>query len=53
MLDDVALDRNGQVKPAGGWIERHDGRQRDVRLVNGRQELEIVMAGVRGSAGAS
>jgi FtsP/CotA-like multicopper oxidase with cupredoxin domain len=44
VLDDVALDRAGQVKPPGGWIERHDGRQGNVRLVNGRQEPELVIA---------
>jgi FtsP/CotA-like multicopper oxidase with cupredoxin domain len=44
VLDDVALDRSGQVEPPGGWIERHDGRQGNVRLVNGRQEPELAIA---------
>jgi len=44
VLDDVALDRKGQVKPTGGWIEQHDGRQGSTRLVNGRQEPELAMA---------
>lgn len=38
VLDDVALDRKGQIKPPGGWIERHDGRLGSVRLVNGRNK---------------
>lgn len=44
VLDDVELDKNGQIKPPGGWIESHDGREGDIRLVNGRQEPEIRMA---------
>jgi len=44
VLDDVALDRDGQVKPPGGWVESHDGREGDVRLMNGRQEPEIEVA---------
>jgi FtsP/CotA-like multicopper oxidase with cupredoxin domain len=44
VLDDVALDREGQVKPAGGWIEHHDGRQGSTRLVNGRKEPELAIA---------
>lgn len=45
VLDDVALDRKGQIKGPGGWIERHDGRQGRTRLVNGRKEPELSMAG--------
>jgi FtsP/CotA-like multicopper oxidase with cupredoxin domain len=44
VFDDVALDRAGQIEPPGGWIERHDGRQGSVRLVNGRSEPELTMA---------
>ena len=44
VLDDVALDKRGQIKPPGGIIERHDGRQGSRRLVNGRQEPELAMA---------
>ena len=44
VLDDVALDEEGQIEPPGGWKERHDGRQGDIRLVNGRQEPELTMA---------
>jgi FtsP/CotA-like multicopper oxidase with cupredoxin domain len=44
VLDDVALDRKGQIKPPGWWIEQHDGRQGGTRLVNGRKEPELTMA---------
>ena len=44
VLDDVALDRKGQIKPPGWWIERHDGRQGSTRLVNGRKEPELTIA---------
>lgn len=44
VLDDVALDRKGQIKPPGGWIEGHDGRQGSTRLVNGRSGLELTPA---------
>ena len=40
----VQLDRKGQIKPPGWWIEKHDGRQGSTRLVNGRKEPEITMA---------
>lgn len=44
VLDDVALRRDGQITPPGGWIESHDGREGDIRLVNGRQEPDLQMA---------
>jgi FtsP/CotA-like multicopper oxidase with cupredoxin domain len=44
VLDDVALDKDGEIKAPGGWIESHDGREGDTRLVNGRQEPELRMA---------
>ena len=44
VLDDVALDRKGQVKPPGWWIEGHNGREGNTRLVNGRQEPELEIA---------
>jgi FtsP/CotA-like multicopper oxidase with cupredoxin domain len=44
VLDDVALDRKGEIKPPGWLIEQHDGRQGSTRLVNGRQEPELVIA---------
>ena len=44
VLDDVALDKSGQVKPRGWLIEHHDGRQGSTRLVNGRREPELRIA---------
>jgi FtsP/CotA-like multicopper oxidase with cupredoxin domain len=44
VLDDVELDRKGQIKPPGWWIEQHDGRQGSTRLVNGRKEPELTIA---------
>jgi FtsP/CotA-like multicopper oxidase with cupredoxin domain len=44
VLDDVKLDREGQIKTLGGLIERHDGRQGGTRLVNGKLEPELTMA---------
>lgn len=44
VLDDVALDRDGQIKPPGWWIEEHNGREGDTLLVNGRKEPELAMA---------
>ena len=38
MLDDVKLDKHGQIATFGGLIERHDWREGDVRLVNGKAE---------------
>jgi FtsP/CotA-like multicopper oxidase with cupredoxin domain len=44
VLDDVALDRKAQIKPPGWWIEQHDGRQGNTRLVNGRKEPDLSIA---------
>jgi FtsP/CotA-like multicopper oxidase with cupredoxin domain len=44
VLDDVELDRTGQIKPPGWWIEQHDGRQGGTRLVNGKKEPELTIA---------
>ena len=44
VLDDVRLDKQGQIAKFGGLIERHDGREGDVRLVNGKAEPEIAIA---------
>ena len=44
VLDDLRLDKKGQIAPFGGLIERHDGREGDVRLVNGVAEPIIEMA---------
>ena len=43
VLDDVRLDKQGQIAAFGGVVEHHDGREGDTRLVNGKAEpvLEI------------
>ena len=44
VLDDVQLDRRGQIKPPGWWLEAHNGREGSTRLLNGKQEPELTMA---------
>ena len=44
VLDDIALDDRGQVMPPGWWLESHDGREGDIRLVNGKREPALTMA---------
>lgn len=44
MLDDMRLTRDGEFRKFGGLVERHNGREGDVRLVNGRQEPSLAMA---------
>ena len=44
VLDDLRLDRKGRIAEFGGFVERHDGREGDVRLVNGRAEPELMIA---------
>ena len=45
ILDDLLLDRRGRIAKAGGWLERHNGREGRVRVVNGRVDPEIVVPG--------
>jgi FtsP/CotA-like multicopper oxidase with cupredoxin domain len=44
VLDDVELDRRGDVKGPGGWIEWHNGREGSTRLLNGREAPELRIA---------
>ena len=44
VFDDVELADDGQIRAPGGWIESHDGREGNTRLVNGKQEPELTMA---------
>jgi len=44
VLDDLRLDKQGQIAPFGGFIERHDGREGDIRLVNGQVEPVLTVA---------
>src|SRR5690606_33885390 len=41
VLDDVALDDKGKIRPAGGWNEKHDGRQGSTLLLNGKSNREL------------
>jgi FtsP/CotA-like multicopper oxidase with cupredoxin domain len=45
MLDDLKLDADGRLAPFGDDHELHEGREGDVRLVNGIQEPELAIAG--------
>jgi FtsP/CotA-like multicopper oxidase with cupredoxin domain len=40
----MKLDRKGRLATFGGRVDSHDGRQGDVRLVNGRVEPELTIA---------
>jgi len=44
VFDDLKLDKRGEIAAFGGLKQRHDGREGDVRLINGRAEPELVMA---------
>ena len=44
VLDDVELDRRGQIAPPGGWRESHDGREGNTPLVNGKSRPELTIA---------
>jgi FtsP/CotA-like multicopper oxidase with cupredoxin domain len=46
MIDDMKLTNEGKFKQGGvvaNWIERHDGRQGDTILINGREHFRICM----------
>jgi FtsP/CotA-like multicopper oxidase with cupredoxin domain len=44
VLDDLKLDRKGDIARFGGFRQRHDGRMGDTRLVNGEEAPEFDMA---------
>ncbi len=44
VFDDLKLDRHGKLASFGGLKQRHDGREGDVRLVNGRAEPELELS---------
>lgn len=46
MIDDMKLDADNEFKKGGRlsrWIERHDGRQGNTLLINGKEDLKIDM----------
>jgi FtsP/CotA-like multicopper oxidase with cupredoxin domain len=44
VFDDLRLDKNGQIGKFGGLMDRHNGREGNVRLINGATEPELTMA---------
>jgi FtsP/CotA-like multicopper oxidase with cupredoxin domain len=44
VFDDVLLDRRGGIAAPGGVMERHNGRQGNVRLLNGRVQPTFDLA---------
>jgi FtsP/CotA-like multicopper oxidase with cupredoxin domain len=44
VFDDLELDKQGGIAKFGGLKERHDGREGDVRLINGKAEPELTIA---------
>src|SRR5262245_56871489 len=44
VLDDLKLDRKGRIAKFGGFVQWHDGREGDARLVNGRIEPTLSIA---------
>jgi FtsP/CotA-like multicopper oxidase with cupredoxin domain len=44
VLDDIKLDGEGRMARFGGLLQLHDGREGEVRLVNGTREPELSMA---------
>ncbi|HEV7241309.1 MAG TPA: multicopper oxidase family protein [Thermoanaerobaculia bacterium] len=44
ILDDVNADKQGRLAKFGGFRERHDGREGDIRLINGKAEPQLTIA---------
>jgi FtsP/CotA-like multicopper oxidase with cupredoxin domain len=44
VFDDVRLDRRGRIARPGRFMERHNGREGSVLLLNGRVQPELAMA---------
>jgi FtsP/CotA-like multicopper oxidase with cupredoxin domain len=44
VLDDLKLDRNGRIANFGGFVQWHDGREGDARIVNGKIEPTLTIA---------
>lgn len=44
IFDDVRLSLRGGIARPGGWLERHNGREGKVRLLNGRVDPVLEMA---------
>jgi FtsP/CotA-like multicopper oxidase with cupredoxin domain len=44
VFDDVNADKEGRLAKFGGLRERHDGREGDIRLINGKAEPQLTIA---------
>jgi FtsP/CotA-like multicopper oxidase with cupredoxin domain len=44
IFDDVDADAEGRLAKFGGFRERHDGREGDIRLINGKAEPTLTIA---------
>ena len=44
VFDDVDADKNGRFAKFGGFRERHDGREGNIRLINGKAEPQLTIA---------
>lgn len=44
VFDDLRVDDSGHIAKFGGLIERHNGREGNVRLINGTSEPEFAIA---------
>ncbi len=44
VFDDLRVDKGGQIAKFGGLMDRHNGREGNVRLVNGASEPEFAIA---------
>jgi len=44
VFDDLRVDKRGQIAKFGGMLDRHNGREGNVRLINGTAEPEFTIA---------
>jgi FtsP/CotA-like multicopper oxidase with cupredoxin domain len=44
VFDDLRVDKSGQIATFGGLMDRHNGREGNVRLINGTSEPELTIA---------
>ncbi len=44
VFDDLRVDRSGRIAKFGGLMDRHNGREGNVRLINGTSEPEFAIA---------
>ena len=44
VFDDLRVDKSGQIAKFGGLMDRHNGREGNVRLINGVSEPELTIA---------